>query len=79
MVKCLNEREDWSIYASDELGLIERLLALLVGLANERLLFELQKNGTHAAHVLGVLVGLGVEVAELGHAVPLLSGRLRVT
>ncbi len=38
---------------------------------NGRTLLQLQHDGPHAGHVFGVFVRLGVEVAQLGHALPL--------
>lgn len=38
---------------------------------DRRVLLELQHDGPHPGHVLGLLARLGVEVAQLGHAVPL--------
>ena len=35
-----------------------------------RALLELQHDGPHAGHVFGVLGRLGIEVAQLGHALP---------
>lgn len=40
-------------------------------LADKRGLFEGDEHGAHARHVFGLLAGLGVEVAEPGHPLPL--------
>lgn len=43
-------------------------------LADERGLLQGDEDRAHAGHVLGLLAGLGVEVAEPGHALPLRAG-----
>lgn len=40
-------------------------------LADQRRLLERDEHGAHARHVLGLLAGFGVEVAESGHPLPL--------
>ncbi len=42
-------------------------------------LFELQEDGSHAAHVFRVLAVLWVEVADPGHAFPLVPGNVLIT
>lgn len=40
-------------------------------LAHQRRLFEGDEDGAHPGNVLGLLAGLGVEVAQVGHPLPL--------
>lgn len=44
------------------------------GLADQGGLLQGDEHGAHAGHVLGLLTGLGVEVAEPGHPLPLGAG-----
>lgn len=44
------------------------------GLADQRRLLEGDEDGAHAGHIFGLLAGLGVEVAEARHTLPLCSG-----
>lgn len=48
-------------------------------LAHQGCLFEGDEYGAHAGHVLGLLVGFGVEVAEPCHPLPLGTGSVLVT
>lgn len=43
-------------------------------LADQRGLLQGDEDGAHAGHVFGLLAGLGVEVAEPSHPLPLRSG-----
>lgn len=43
-------------------------------LADKRRLLQGDEDGAHARHVFGLLAGLGVEVAEPSHPLPLSAG-----
>lgn len=43
-------------------------------LTDERRLLQGNEDGAHAGHVFGLLAGLGVEVAQPRHPLPLCAG-----
>lgn len=50
------------------------VLASLGYLADQWGLLQGDKDGAHAGHVFGLLAGLGVEVTEPSHPLPLCAG-----
>lgn len=49
-------------------------LSSLGCLADQRGLLKRDEDGAHAGHIFGLLAGLGVEVAEPSHPLPLRAG-----